>query len=609
MNLINAGCKKILLLFLVCGFICQPINFCRAETAKEKAAEYYQTGIEYYEQGNYKEAQLQFQKALDILGKTEQTAQQEISDDSEIDNLLGAEETRINLNYKDVPFSTVIKSFAATYDLNIVIPQDAAGKVTLSLKDVSIDEALDAILISAGYSYYKKGSLIYVYPLAGVEESSLVTVSVALKYLVADEAESLIAKSLSAKGDLRVNEANNSVVIRDYPPIIEKIQALLKEIDIPPLQVLIEAKIVDITSQDLRNIGIKYNPKYSAPGGLFYHAESNYTGSDEVEATVDMEGPSSSLSGGQFVLDSFIIKNWTGDATLDALIQDQRAHLLASPSIATLNGKEARIVIGEKVPYKEKTQTTTGTTETVKFIDVGTTLKVTPQISPDGYITMSVHPEVSSVSSFIDNNPRITTREADVVVRVKDGDTLVIGGLIKNEDTRVDGRIPILGSIPIVNLIFSNKSKDASQTELAVFITPYIIRDGSEFASEIPMCEDPYYVNIAGVGDRVVANTMFTKARHLEKNSDLESRQKDKNTRMAEALELYKTIAFQFPRSDKADRALYRAGKIYYWFYRDEEKAKDMFEALVKKFPDSRYYKDSLSIVKSLERRKQKRKQ
>ena len=123
------------------------------------------------------------------------------------------------------------------------------------------------------------------------------------------------------------------------------------------------------------------------------------------------------------------------------------------------------------------------------------------------------------------------------------------------------------------------------------------------------MCEDPYYVNITGVGDRVVANTMFTKARHLEKNSDLESRKKDKNTRMAEALELYKTIAFQFPRSDKADRALYRAGKIYYWFYRDEEKAKDMFETLVKKFPDSRYYKDSLSIVKDLERRKQKRKQ
>lgn len=577
------------------------------EDTQEAIYRHYQMGNIYYQQGKYKEAQEEFQKALKLRAE-EKKREAAVVIPKEIGELMKQEEFRISLDYKDSDLSKVLQSLAYSYDLNIVPAPDIKGKVTVSLKSVTIDEALEAILISCGYDYYRKGNLIYIYPSLKVEDVGLITISIALKYLTAGEAQALVSKSLSPRGDARVNEVTNSLIIRDYVPILDKVRSLIKEIDTPPLQVLIEAKIIDITSKDLQNLGVTYSATYTAPGGLFKGKGSSYEGSDQVKGTVTTAGPSSSLSGGQFKLETFILKSWDVTATIDALIQDQRARLLASPSIATLNGKEARIVIGEKVPYKEKTQTTTGTTETTRFIDVGTNLRVTPQISPDGYITMAVHPEVSSVSALLDAGPRITTREADAVIRVKDGETIVIGGLIKNEDTHVRSRIPIFGHLPIVGFLFGNKSKDLTQTELAVFITPHIIKESEELKKVKAFQREEVYVNITGVGERTLVNMLFEKARRLESNQGIESRRKDEATRIAEALDLYRTIATQFPESDKADEALYRAGKIYFWFYHDRLQALKMFQALTENYPQSPYYANSTYIVRSIERSQEKEK-
>lgn len=577
------------------------------EDTQEAIYQHYQMGNIYYQQGKYKEAQEEFQEALKLrVEEKKREAAQVVS--KEIGEVMKQEESRISLDYKDSDLSKVLQSLAYSYDLNIVPPPDIKGKVTVSLKNVTIDEALEAVLISCGYAYYRKGNLIYIYPSLKVEDAGLITISIPLKYLTASEAGGLVSKSLSGRGDVRVNEVSNSLIIRDYAPVLDKVRSLLKEIDTPPLQVLIEAKIIDITSKDLQNLGVTYSATYTAAGGLFKTRDSGGTTGDEAKGTITAAGPSSSLSGGQFKLDAFIMNNWNATATIDALIQDQRARILASPSIATLNGKEARIVIGEKVPYKEKTQTTTGTTETTKFIDVGTNLRVTPQISPDGYITMAVHPEVSSVSALLDAGPRITTREADVVIRVKDGQTIVIGGLIKNEDTRIHSRIPIFGHLPMVGFLFGNKSKDLTQTELAVFITPHIIKESEEIKRVKAFQREEVYVNITGVGARALVNTLFERARRLELNQGIESRKKDEPTRIAEALDLYRTIATQFSESDKADEALYRAGKIYFWFYHDRLQALKCFKTLIENYPQSSYYANSAYIVRSIERSQGKEK-
>jgi len=523
------------------------------------------------------------------------------------DNGCAQDEELVNLDYKNADLAAVLRSLAYSYDLNLVVGKDIKGEVTMTLKDVTLDEALEAILSVNGYGYVRKGKIIYVTPGPGLEGMDVATVAIQLNYLSAAEAARLLGKVISSKGDIQINEATNGLVVTDFPANIANVQGVLKEIDIPPLQVLIEAKIVDISSDDLQNLGVTYSADYTDVG--LFNQDSSYDHQDEAAGTVTLPGPSTSLSGGQLKLTTLSLKNWEVSATIDALIQDNKAHLLASPSIATLNNKEARIIIGEKYPYKEKTQTTTGTTETTKFVDVGTTLRVTPQVSPDGMITMIVHPEVSSVSESLDAGPRITTREADATVRVRDGQTIVIGGLIKKQDDHTRSKIPFLGDIPIFEYVFSDRRSDLTQKELAVFITPRVIRDSEEIRRVKTVDKEEVYVNIEGVGERVLVARIFESAQNLEFNRGIESRRKEKEFRMADALELYMQIVSQFPVCEKADDALYRIGLLYYRYYKNLPKALEAFSKLVERYPESAYARRSSSYIQKIERRLAKRNQ
>jgi type II secretory pathway component GspD/PulD (secretin) len=413
----------------------------------------------------------------------------------------------------------------------------------------------------------------------------------------------LLQKAISSKGDIRINEATNSLVITDFPSSIEKVKAVLKDIDIPPIQVLIEAKLVDITEKDYQNFGVTYTVDYKPAGDIkgLFDRKTGYQ--EELAGSQTMAGPSSTLSGGQLKITTLTFKGLSGTVTLDALIQDQKAHLLASPSIATLNGKEARIIIGERYPYKEKTQTTTGTTETTKFVDIGTTLRVTPQVSPDGWITMYVHPEVSSLTSSLDAGPRIATREADATIRVRDGETIIIGGLIKRQDDRVKGRVPIIGHIPILGWLFTKASSDLTSTELVVFITPRIIRTPEEMKAIEPSRQREVAVNIEGTGERITVNQLWEEARNLEKDEGIESRRKDKETRMSESLDRYKQIAEQFPGNEKADDALFRAGLIAYDYFADLDLSKQIFSQLVERYPESPYVGKAKRMVEHINKK------
>ncbi|MBL7085237.1 MAG: secretin and TonB N-terminal domain-containing protein [Candidatus Omnitrophica bacterium] len=509
----------------------------------------------------------------------------------------------VTLDYKDAELSSVLRALSYSYNLNLVATKDIKGKVTVVLRDVTVDEALNAVLNVNGYTFTRKGNLIYITPGPGLEGIDVVTVTIALNYLTASEASELLQKVISSKGDIRINEATNSLVITDFPASIEKVKLVLKDIDIPPIQVLIEAKLVDITEKDYQNFGVTYTVDYKPAGDIkgLFDRKTGYQ--EELAGSQAMSGPSSTLSGGQLKITTFTFKGLSGTVTLDALIQDQKAHLLASPSIATLSGKEARIIIGERYPYKEKTQTTTGTTETTKFVDIGTTLRVTPQVSPDGWITMNVHPEVSSLTSSLDAGPRIATREADATIRVRDGETIIIGGLIKRQDDRVKGRIPIIGHIPILGWFFNKASSDLTSTELVVFITPRIIRTPEEMKAIEATRQKEVMVNIEGTGERVVVNQLWGEARDLEKDEGLVSRRKDKETRMSEALDRYKQIAKQFPGSEKADDALFRAGLIAYDYFADLDLAKNLFSQLPQTYPDSPYKVKSKRMVEHINKK------
>lgn len=518
----------------------------------------------------------------------------------------------VSLDYKDASLSSVLRSLSYSYGLNLVAAKDITGKVTVTLQNVTLDEALHAILDVNGYTFTRKGKLIYVTPGPGIEGIGIVTETVPLKYLTAAEASALLQKTISSKGDIRVNESTNSLVITDFTDSITKVREVLKEVDSPPIQVLIEAKLADITEKDLQNFGFSYTATHTAIGddkGLFGRSSA---AAESIAGSQTLTGPSSSLSGGQLKITSLALKGLSATVTLDALIQDNKAHLLASPSITTLNGKEARIIIGERFPYKEKTQTTTGTIESTKFVEIGTTLRVTPRVSPDGWITMAVHPEVSSLTSSLDAGPRVATREADATIRVKDGETIIIGGLIKRQDDRVKGKVPILGYIPIIGWLFSNASVDSTSTELVVFITPHIIRSPEEAEKIAKLSRrEEVSVSISGVGERVMVDKLWDEGINLQKDRGIESVRKDLDVRIGDALEHYRQIASQFPGSDRADDALYRAGVIAYDYFYDLELARRIFTQLVEGYPDSPYVGKSKRMIEHIDKRlgvKEKRK-
>ncbi|MDI6606642.1 MAG: hypothetical protein QME65_05835, partial [Candidatus Omnitrophota bacterium] len=394
------------------------------------------------------------------------------------------------------------------------------------------------------------------------------------------------------------DETFNILVVTDYPANIERLKSLLKSVDQAPQQVLIEAKIVDMTSKDLQNLGVTWQIDYNPLGGLWDRG-TDY--SERMKGTGTFAGPSSSLTGGQIKIDTFVLKGLTATATLDALIQDQKANLLASPSIAVINNREARIIIGEKVPYKERTQTTTGTTETTKFIDVGTTLRVTPSINEDGYITMAIHPEVSSVSALLDAGPRITTREADTMVRVKEGETIVIGGLIKQEDNRVVSRMPILGYIPFFGYLFGNRSKDQTQQELTVFITPKILRSPEEMiAHGKKRYEDEAIVNITTTGSLNAQKVLLEKANHLDAAVGLESRRKEDWEAKNQAVSIYENILSQFPAGPAAPEAGYRAARIYFNDLNEPYRARELCAVIISNYPNSPYSYHAKELYKKI---------
>lgn len=505
----------------------------------------------------------------------------------------------ISLEYKDADVASVLRSLSVTYKLNMVTAPDIKGKVTINLQDIPLEKALESILAVNGLVFQKRDGVLYV----GAGDPQVVDIAtdvVSLKYLTATQAQNLSKKILSAKGDMKVNDTANDLIVTDYPANIQKIREFIEKVDVAPKQVLIEAKIVDITSSDLQNIGVTYGGNYAPAKGLFGR-DTRF--SESADFDVSLPGASQSLSGAQVVVNALTLKNFNLTATVDALVRDGKAVLLASPSIAVISGQEARIVIGERFPFKERTQTTSGTTETTKFVDIGTTLKVNPQINDDGYITLTLHPEVSSLLSSLDAGPRITTREADTTVRIKEGETLVIGGLIRHTDNSSQDRIPILGDIPVIKHLFSRRESDKQQTELAVFITCRILFSQEEkikLGRRYDERNNPKML-IDETGALSVVERILEKANALEAGRGVESARKTESFRKDQALSQYDLIYKQFPESAQAAEAQYRSGKLQWEYYHDAKKAKEILAGVITSYPQSPYAEQAGKLYEQID--------
>lgn len=397
-----------------------------------------------------------------------------------------SEETLNEIRFHDADLKDVIKILSAEGGFNVVSGADVSGRVTYDLRNVTTIQALDAALKINGYGIENAGDIMFIRPLnqlvsqtdsgevrsQGLNSGALLIRSYRIVYSDVSEVASAVKENISRYGKATVNKVNNIIVVEDTSERIKKIDELIKSLDVVPRQVLIEARILEVRLGDDMQLGVDWS-------NVFKGGDATYNLSAENFA----RRPDTSGSAGLF----FEVVTPHFDMFLNALQEKGDLKTVATPKLLALDNREAEIIIGGRLGFRVTTTVNQVTTESIEFLDVGTMLKLTPRISDDGYILLSIHPEVSE--GVIDQGlPSETTTEVTTKVIIRDGESIFIGGLIRDRKEKTIQQVPLLGDIPFIGPVFRNTTDSVSRTETVVMITPHIVDAGN--AAAIRMDKD-----------------------------------------------------------------------------------------------------------------------
>jgi general secretion pathway protein D len=366
----------------------------------------------------------------------------------------GAAQLVRSIDFDDAPVVSIVQTIAKSAGLDVVIAGDQAAaqakKATVHLKEVELEEAIEHILRTNGFNYEKKGRVLLVSSLPQDLSPSAYQLEgavIGLKCLTAARAAELLAKLFPA-ALFQVGGRANELVVRAKASDLAIVREILTQIDQPAPQVMIESQVMELTQSDSLRLGLSYG-----------------TGTYKFITSKDTKRtrPADDLV-----------------TTLNALAANGKADVIARPRIATIDNQEALINIGNRIPYAVPVTSGGATTQwTVNYIDAGVKLRITPQIGREKEITTFIQPEVSSISEWrttaAGDFPVISTRNASATVRVKSGETIVIGGLLSETVRENVSRVPIVGYLPLVGYLFQNKNYEKEKTEIVFLITPHLI--------------------------------------------------------------------------------------------------------------------------------------
>ena len=423
---------------------------------------------------------------------------------------------KLSLNFQNVEVRAVLNVIADFTDLNIITSDTVTGNITLRLKDVPWDQALDIILQARGLDSRRTGNVVWIAPrdeLATREKLALEatqtindleqtrTEAFQMNYQKAADVQKLLAdpsqRILSKRGSAVVDARTNTLFVQDTPTHLEEVRRLLAKIDVAVRQVMIEARIVEANDSFSRNLGARFGYTESAStgrniGGLKPVIGGNLgttqaaagTGlSTGVPIDIPPGGLQSSLpanglnafQAGQF---SFVLFNASLSRILSieisAMEADGKGKIISSPRVLTANQVEALIEQGTEIPYQQSTSS--GATATA-FRKANLSLKVKPQITPDDNIIMSLDVNKDQPGAVTDQGVQINTKHVKTEVLVENGGTVVIGGIYEQTDRTDITRIPFFGELPFLGFLFRNNTSLTNKTELLVFITPRIVNE------------------------------------------------------------------------------------------------------------------------------------
>ncbi len=377
----------------------------------------------------------------------------------------------VTLDADNAPLTDILRMVARKHQLNLVVGPNVSGVVTLSLENAQLEEVLDAILSITGHAWNRRGNLLYVTRLSTDQpvQSSLqgrMLRVFPLNFISAADSQAVVAGLLSPVGQVFISESDSLdqsktrelLVVEDIPASVQRVEMYLAEVDRPPLQVQIEAHVLQVVLDDLNRHGVNLKPMAKI-GGASLTLES--LGFANVDAK----------SGMKLALDGTDI---TG---LVELIQSQtNTRTLASPKLLVANRQESNIQIGKRLSYLTTTTTQTASVQSVQFLDTGVVLSVTPIISEDGQVLMLIKPKVSGGQLNAETSlPEEESTELSTTVLIPDGGGVVIGGLIKEEDFDQVSEVPYFCKIPILGRLFRRSEVTKKRTEIIIALVAHII--------------------------------------------------------------------------------------------------------------------------------------
>lgn len=381
-----------------------------------------------------------------------------------------------SIDVEGADIRTVVRAIAEFSGRNIVVGKDVKATVRVKLSNVGWQEALRTVLRSNGLDYTDEGGILRVDDAGKLQTEAvdreaarakqmelvpLETRIVKLNYANASEMQSALQSSLSRRGSIQTEKRTNSLIVTDLSNNLDQLEQMALKLDSTTPQIEITAKLVDVDVNALRDIGVEWNVS-----GLNPNNDAAQTLG--FEQTTGIADPAHTVSYG-------ITKSWgVVEAQLEALELNRKANVISNPRVTTVDNREAKILVGQKIPLI--VQDVAGNPVS-QLQTIGIQLKVTPHLTQDKKIVMDLHPEVSDLAtqSTVQGGVIINTSEADTRVMVDDGQTAVIGGLIRTNESTVRKGVPILMDMPLIGWAFREDSKARENRELIIFVTPRLL--------------------------------------------------------------------------------------------------------------------------------------
>jgi len=416
---------------------------------------------------------------------------------------------KISVDFRNTPIDDVIRIMAEQADVDIIKSPKVIGNVTTTLTNVPLEEALNNILAAHGYGYVTTKNMIRIAPLeelaAGAEK--LTSRIYRITYADVGEVEGALKKFISQRGSLSSNLGTSNIIVTDTEAKIKAIDTFIAEIDRMTPQILVEARIYDVTSKDNFDFGVDWTAgrrtTYGSSDSDAKVAATNLGDARDSDYTISKDGatqyPGSrttpfldtmfkgSTSKTSGTTGIFRVGWLNSSIDIDVLIKAQQnlidSKLLANPRVLVLDNEKAIFKIITEHPYQELRETSAGgSIGTTEFKEVGITLEVIPHLTRDRMVRLQLRPEfsvkvgeVTLASSGEYPQPIVDKREADTTLLIEDGQTVVLGGLRKREVTKQINKVPFFGDLPVVGLLFKSEGEALVNSELVVFITPWII--------------------------------------------------------------------------------------------------------------------------------------